>query len=262
MSLGNWLTPTNGLLLGSGALILVLVFLILRQRQDAGYGRRIKKQVAGVLSQMGCKVKGGRVSCSEHGGIQGLGENFKLDKAVDRSIDQFCELLKASEEPEQQPPAQAHPTPQPQMHGGGFHDMQRAPMPTSMPMMGGGGVNPMAQGYQQQFPVGGMPQMQPMQPQFAQGGFGGEFNPQPQMPQQAMPGMGYMPPMSPMMGGGGGMPMGGMMDPGSDKKPLPFVPISTREDRGGGIGGGGGGMGMGMGMGAGGPAPQYNPQVY
>lgn len=102
MALSDWLTPTTRVVIGSGAIIIVLVYIINKQRRDARNGRRIRKHVAKILGEMGCKIKGGRITCTEGGGLKGLGESFKLDKAVDRSIDQFCDLLRESNAPQTQ----------------------------------------------------------------------------------------------------------------------------------------------------------------
>jgi hypothetical protein len=243
MALSDWLIPTTGVIVGSGAIIIVLMCIIYKQRRDARNGRRIRKHVAKVLGEMGCKIKGDRITCTEGGGIKGLGESFKLDKAVDRSIDQFCDLLRESDTPQDQR-MQHHQQQQQQqqMIPGGFQDMPRSPMPS------GAGIMP---GHYQQ-PGMMMPQQPgPMMPQQP----GPMMMPPPQM--MMMPQQPAMMPQPSAFGGGmdfsGNMlgapmsPMMGGMMMGDDKKPLPFEPISTRDV--------GGGAGMAV-------APTYSPTVY
>ncbi|BBI30576.1 hypothetical protein QKT49_gp187 [Acanthamoeba castellanii medusavirus] len=219
--MSEYITPTNGLLVGAGALIVVLAYLLIQQRKDARYGKRIRKGVIKAVVEMGCKQKGDKIVCPKP--LAGLGDSFKVDDAISRSLDQFCDLIRQKEAPSP-PPQQHDQAALHQLAQQGFHDMARAPMPTAMampamPIPGGGGGQPM------------MPYMPP-QPQ------------QPMMPPQSMMQPGFAGAFESVTG------QGAMMGGSDAPKPLPFQPISTREDRN---------MPM---VGGGMVSPQYNPGVF
>ncbi|QPB44585.1 hypothetical protein [Medusavirus stheno T3] len=219
--MSEYITPTNALLAGAGALIIVLAYMLVQQRKDARNGKRMRKSVIKAVVEMGCKHKGDKIVCPKP--LAGLGDSFKVDDAITRSLDQFCALIREKDEPA--PPAHSQPSIH-QMAQQGFHDMPRAPMPTAMampamPIPGVGGMPMMPQGMPYMPPQPQQPMMQP--------GFAGAF--------------------APVTGEGMG---GGMMGSGDAPKPLPFQPISTREDRN-----------MPMAPAVGGMAPsQYNPSVF